>query len=208
MLDKTQSWSAGFTQNWLLINIPKLQSPPRGLVAAYSGESDSEEEQEKAADREEKLTDWHKLACLLCRRQFPSKEALIRHQQLSGLHKVQNKYFKTEHHTPEECGMISLGGRGSRSIVYLTLVFTCSSMLQQNLEIHRRAHLSEQELEALEKNDMEVWKIIVGHQGGWCNVMSEYPSLTLLFLWSPANEVSRSCSWTEGEVWCSWATRT
>ncbi|XP_028567798.1 RNA-binding protein 10 isoform X4 [Podarcis muralis] len=88
-------------------------SPPRGLVAAYSGESDSEEEQEKAADREEKLTDWHKLACLLCRRQFPSKEALIRHQQLSGLHK-------------------------------------------QNLEIHRRAHLSEQELEALEKNDIEM----------------------------------------------------
>lgn len=72
-----------------LSDIPKLQSPPRGLVAAYSGESDSEEEQEKAADREEKLTDWHKLACLLCRRQFPSKEALIRHQQLSGLHKVQ-----------------------------------------------------------------------------------------------------------------------
>ncbi|KAL8164168.1 UNVERIFIED_CONTAM: RNA-binding protein 10, partial [Gekko kuhli] len=90
-------------------------SPPRGLVAAYSGESDSEEELEKAADREEKLTDWHKLACLLCRRQFPSKEALIRHQQLSGLHK-------------------------------------------QNLEIHRRAHLSEQELEALEKNDIEQMK--------------------------------------------------
>ncbi|ERE65732.1 RNA-binding protein 10 isoform 2 [Cricetulus griseus] len=47
--------------------------------------------------------------------QFPSKEALIRHQQLSGLHK-------------------------------------------QNLEIHRRAHLSENELEALEKNDMEQMK--------------------------------------------------
>ncbi|XP_074873506.1 RNA-binding protein 10 isoform X2 [Carettochelys insculpta] len=100
------------------MDLPKLTSddrlsPPRGLVAAYSGESDSEEEPERAADREEKLTDWHKLACLLCRRQFPSKEALIRHQQLSGLHK-------------------------------------------QNLEIHRRAHLSEQELEALEKNDMEM----------------------------------------------------
>uniref|UniRef100_V9KDH5 RNA-binding protein 10-like protein n=1 Tax=Callorhinchus milii TaxID=7868 RepID=V9KDH5_CALMI len=60
-------------------------SPLRGLVAAYSGESDSEEEFEQ--DREEKLTDWQKLACLLCRRQFPSKEALIRHQQLSELHK-------------------------------------------------------------------------------------------------------------------------
>lgn len=58
-------------------------------MAAYSGESDSEEEQERGGpEREEKLTDWQKLACLLCRRQFPSKEALIRHQQLSGLHKV------------------------------------------------------------------------------------------------------------------------
>lgn len=61
-------------------------------MAAYSGESDSEEEQERGGpEREEKLTDWQKLACLLCRRQFPSKEALIRHQQLSGLHKVITK---------------------------------------------------------------------------------------------------------------------
>ncbi|XP_072884842.1 RNA-binding protein 10-like isoform X1 [Hemitrygon akajei] len=60
-------------------------SPLRGLVAAYSGESDSEEEPEE--EQEERLTDWQKLACLLCRRQFPSKEALIRHQQLSELHK-------------------------------------------------------------------------------------------------------------------------
>ncbi|XP_043830086.1 RNA-binding protein 10 isoform X4 [Dromiciops gliroides] len=100
------------------LELPKLPSdehlsPPRGLVAAYSGESDSEEEPERSAEREERLTDWQKLACLLCRRQFPSKEALIRHQQLSGLHK-------------------------------------------QNLEIHRRAHLSENELEALEKSDMEM----------------------------------------------------
>nr|XP_033809821.1 RNA-binding protein 10 isoform X2 [Geotrypetes seraphini] len=63
------------------------QSPPRGLVAAYSGESDSEEEPEKVTSKEDLLTDWQKLACLLCRRQFPSKEALIRHQQLSDLHK-------------------------------------------------------------------------------------------------------------------------
>lgn len=28
------------------------------------------------------------MACLLCRRQFPNKEALVRHQQLSDLHKV------------------------------------------------------------------------------------------------------------------------
>ncbi|XP_016363086.1 RNA-binding protein 10-like isoform X2 [Sinocyclocheilus anshuiensis] len=60
------------------------ESPPRGLVAGYSGETDSEEE---AGEREERLTDWSKLACLLCRRQFPGKEALIRHQQLSELHR-------------------------------------------------------------------------------------------------------------------------
>ncbi|XP_074927386.1 RNA-binding protein 10-like [Chelonoidis abingdonii] len=114
---RTPGFSPGLAGAWCVVKEPhgavSPQSPPRGLVAAYSGESDSEEEPERASDREEKLTDWHKLACLLCRRQFPSKEALIRHQQLSGLHK-------------------------------------------QNLEIHRRAHLSEQELEALEKNDMEM----------------------------------------------------
>lgn len=110
-------------------------------MAAYSGESDSEEEQERGGpEREEKLTDWQKLACLLCRRQFPSKEALIRHQQLSGLHKV--------------TGWLS---RELWPILALPSCLTPSPVpLQQNLEIHRRAHLSENELEALEKNDMEV----------------------------------------------------
>ncbi|XP_061592026.1 RNA-binding protein 10 isoform X1 [Cololabis saira] len=64
-------------------------SPPKqlGLVPAYSAESDSEEEGGEKDEKEGKMTDWVKLACLLCRRQFPSKEALIRHQQLSELHK-------------------------------------------------------------------------------------------------------------------------
>ncbi|XP_058635186.1 RNA-binding protein 5 isoform X2 [Onychostoma macrolepis] len=57
-----------------------------GLVAAYSGDSEPEEVME-GDDKEDKLTDWKKMACLLCRRQFPNKEALIRHQQLSDLHK-------------------------------------------------------------------------------------------------------------------------
>uniref|UniRef100_A0A671US86 RNA binding motif protein 10 n=1 Tax=Sparus aurata TaxID=8175 RepID=A0A671US86_SPAAU len=66
------------------------RSPPQqqGLVPAYSGETDSEEEGGEKDEREGRMTDWVKLACLLCRRQFPSKEALIRHQQLSELHKV------------------------------------------------------------------------------------------------------------------------
>lgn len=56
-----------------------------GLVAPYSGDSDPEEA--GAADDESKITDWSKMVCLLCRRQFPTKEALLRHQQLSDLHK-------------------------------------------------------------------------------------------------------------------------
>lgn len=61
-----------------------------GLVAAYSGDSDPEEggaEPDGGDISQDKLTDWKKLACLLCRRQFPNKESLIRHQQLSDLHK-------------------------------------------------------------------------------------------------------------------------
>lgn len=91
------------------IELPKLASderlsPPRGLVAAYSGESESEEEAERGAERGEALTDWLKLACLLCRRQFPSREALLRHQQLSGLHK-QNLELQRRNHPPPPEGL-------------------------------------------------------------------------------------------------------
>ncbi|NXD16693.1 RBM6 protein, partial [Nothocercus nigrocapillus] len=90
---------------------PKAVNPLIGLLGEYGGDSDNEEEEEEEeqsqaqwlppahppAQREEpprtakavddKLTDWNKLACLLCRRQFPNKEVLIKHQQLSNLHK-------------------------------------------------------------------------------------------------------------------------
>ena len=50
---------------------------------------DNEEELvERLESEEEMLADWKKMACLLCRRQFPNKDALVRHQQLSDLHKV------------------------------------------------------------------------------------------------------------------------
>ena len=32
--------------------------------------------------------DWQQLVCLLCKRKFGSKEQLVKHQQLSDLHKV------------------------------------------------------------------------------------------------------------------------
>uniref|UniRef100_A0A671K9D7 RNA-binding protein 5-B-like n=1 Tax=Sinocyclocheilus anshuiensis TaxID=1608454 RepID=A0A671K9D7_9TELE len=78
---------AGFTlfEKKVLLH-PKSQKKSVGLVAAYSGDSEPEEVME-GDEREDKLTDWKKIACLLCRRQFPNKEALIRHQQLSDLHK-------------------------------------------------------------------------------------------------------------------------
>ncbi|KFQ37988.1 RNA-binding protein 6 [Mesitornis unicolor] len=81
---------------------PKVVNPLIGLLGEYGGDSDNEEEEEeeeqsqaqqreeqpkKAKAIDEKLTDWNKLACLLCRRQFPNKEVLIKHQQLSNLHK-------------------------------------------------------------------------------------------------------------------------
>ena len=48
---------------------------------------------------ESKLVDWDKLACLLCKRQFPQKETLQKHLTKSGLHKVRkihkyNNYIK------------------------------------------------------------------------------------------------------------------
>ena len=83
----------------------KPVSGPLGLVASY-GESDSDSEDEAdspaaaaaaaavkpaewdAAAVEEKMTDWPKLTCLLCKRLFNSREILLKHQQLSDLHKV------------------------------------------------------------------------------------------------------------------------
>ena len=41
-------------------------------------------------------TDWTQLACLLCKRKFPSKEVLVKHQQFSDLHKV---YIQCTLHT-------------------------------------------------------------------------------------------------------------
>ncbi|XP_073325382.1 RNA-binding protein 5-like [Pagrus major] len=63
-------------------------SAKTGLVAAFNEDGDAEEGgSDRAAYEDGKITDWRKMVCLLCRRQFPTKEALLRHQQLSDLHK-------------------------------------------------------------------------------------------------------------------------
>ena len=60
--------------------------PTRGGIVAEYGEDDSDPEE----DLNDKFTDLSIMACLLCKRQFPNKEALERHQKLSDLHKVIN----------------------------------------------------------------------------------------------------------------------
>ena len=67
------------------------------IVAAYGSDSDSDTTatNEKRADLEA-LIDWNKLACLLCKRQFANKETLIKHQQLSDLHKQNLDIWKKQ----------------------------------------------------------------------------------------------------------------
>ncbi|XP_030061203.1 RNA-binding protein 5 isoform X1 [Microcaecilia unicolor] len=84
-----------------------------GLVAAYSGDSDNEEDlQEHLVEvDEEKLTDWRKLACLLCRRQFPNKDALTRHHQLSELHKQNIDIYRRSKLSEQELEALELRER-------------------------------------------------------------------------------------------------
>ncbi|XP_054261986.1 RNA-binding protein 5-like [Macrosteles quadrilineatus] len=83
---------------------PKTQQQQDSLVAAYGNGSDSEEEPEETVEGEEKQhVDWSKLACLLCKRQFPSKDILVKHTQLSDLHKQNlNKWYKSRGLDPDD----------------------------------------------------------------------------------------------------------
>ena len=64
------------------------------MVASYGGDSGEESDggggatEEDGSFDEASLTDWTKMACLLCKRQFSTKEMLMKHQQMSDLHKV------------------------------------------------------------------------------------------------------------------------
>ncbi|KAM8867172.1 RNA-binding protein 5-like isoform 1-T2 [Synchiropus picturatus] len=95
--------------------VPEQEPSGKSLPpeAHHTEHNPDEGGKERSADHEEKMTDWKNMVCLLCRRQFPSKDALLRHQQLSDLHK-------------------------------------------QNLEIHRKSMLTEEELEEIEKKELEL----------------------------------------------------
>ena len=68
------------------------------MVASYGSDSEedvADDEPTTVQALEERLTDWSKLACLLCKRQFPAKETLLKHQQMSDLHKVRTLLRET-----------------------------------------------------------------------------------------------------------------
>ena len=48
------------------------------------------------ADPDPSHTDWKQMACLLCKRKFPNANGLVRHQQLSDLHKVRRRLVSTD----------------------------------------------------------------------------------------------------------------
>lgn len=80
-------------------NLHRMAESGAGALVSYG--SDSEGDGDAGDDEpttvqaiEEKLTDWTKLACLLCKRQFPARETLVKHQQMSDLHKVTTIVFK------------------------------------------------------------------------------------------------------------------
>lgn len=80
-------------------NLHRMSESSASALVSYG--SDSEGEGDAGDDEpttvqaiEEKLTDWTKLACLLCKRQFPARETLVKHQQMSDLHKVITIVFR------------------------------------------------------------------------------------------------------------------
>ena len=55
-----------------------LNQAKSGLVGLASYNSDNSDDESNAVNEEKALTDWSKMACLLCQRQFPSKEKLTK----------------------------------------------------------------------------------------------------------------------------------
>ena len=75
------------------------EKKPLGASAlvAYGSDSDSDgHDEKKTAELMEGLIDWTKLACLLCKRQFSNRETLVKHQQLSDLHRQNLEAWKKQ----------------------------------------------------------------------------------------------------------------
>lgn len=100
----------------MMVTTEEEKPPKRALVAAYSGDGDNEDEADRLQGMldEEKLTDWKKLACLLCRRQFPNKDALTRHQQLSDLHKQNLDVYRRSRLSDQDLEALELQEREAK----------------------------------------------------------------------------------------------
>jgi hypothetical protein len=81
------------------------------LVAQYH--SDSDENEDQAANKsvaaastfnESDMVDYDKMACLLCKRGFPSSDVLIKHVKLSNLHKENLQKYKLQNGILEIAG--------------------------------------------------------------------------------------------------------
>lgn len=70
-------------------SIPSQDQESASSVASDASQAEAETIDPCVARRDEecKLMDWSKLLCLLCKRQFASKDQLMKHQQLSDLHR-------------------------------------------------------------------------------------------------------------------------
>jgi len=71
-------------------------------LAGYGGGSDEETEPDESSSgsmsvAEMKLTDWVGLACLLCQRQFKSRDQLTKHNTLSDLHTTNLKNWRSQY---------------------------------------------------------------------------------------------------------------
>ena len=81
-------------------------------LAGLAGYGSDEEEEEKAgagagagmAVAEMKLTDWAGLACLLCQRQFKSRDQLTKHNTMSELHTANMRSWRAQYSDPGEAG--------------------------------------------------------------------------------------------------------
>jgi len=67
---------------------PEDQPDQQTNSASNSGEAVNLDEQQ--------FTDWSKLACLLCKRQFPSREKLTKHNEKSDLHRSNLESWRAE----------------------------------------------------------------------------------------------------------------
>ncbi|XP_048577225.1 RNA-binding protein 5 isoform X1 [Nematostella vectensis] len=71
---------------------------PLGTLAQYGDDDDSDTEEDPSAQ----FTDLKLMACLLCKRQLPSREALDKHMQFSDLHKQNLEIHKKMSMTEEQ----------------------------------------------------------------------------------------------------------